>query len=207
MKDAFLDAADTARELLDAPRLDELWESESALDRMTVGELCAHLSRAVTVVPGYLMERGTPPLVDAPGYFLALMPDGGADLDSRLAVSVRERAKSEAAVGLEAVASAWDDARARLGIELGEDLSRPIAVRGSSMRTDDYLVTRLVELVVHADDMASSLGVETPRFGAGVTDAVLACLLEIAKRRSGAMAVVRAMTRRERSDPGTLLVF
>lgn len=205
MRRLFLGAADTARGLADHPRLVERWGRDGALELMTVGALFAHLTRAVTVVPGYLDGEGHPPLLDAPGYFLAHIPDADSDPDGELAMAVRSRAAKEAEAGPEALISRWDNAREELESRLGgEDPGRPITVRGAHMRIDDYLVTRMVELVVHADDLAASLDAPTPAFEAAITDTVIDCLVEIATRRHTPTEVIRAMTRVERSDPGVL---
>lgn len=208
MQTRFLSAADSTRPLLDLPDLEEAWDRPSALERMTVGQLTAHLSRAVTVVPGYLDTDAPPPFQDAPGYFLAIFPKVDTDLDSEVATAVRARATVEAGEGAQAVRAAWDRAREDLQVRLEtEEPGRGIAVRGSSMQVEDYLVTRLVELVVHADDLAASLEVAGPRFDPAVTGTVIDCLTRIASRRHSPVAVVRALTRVERADPAVLRVF
>lgn len=208
MQTRFLSAADSTRPLLDLPALDREWDRPSALERMTVGELAAHLSRAVTVVPRYLDTDAPPPFRDAADYFLTIFPEVETDLDSEMAAAVRSRATEEARQGPEALRAAWDRTRADLEIRLGTgDPGQGIAVRGSSMRIEDYLVTRLVELVVHADDLAASLEAVTPRFDPTVTGTVIDCLTRIASRRHSPEAVIRAMTRLERADPAVLRVF
>lgn len=208
MKMRFLSAADSTRPLLDRPDLGERWERPSALERMTIGELTAHLSRAVTVVTRYLDTKGGPPFRDAADYFLSIFPEVDTDLDSEMGTGVRARAAREAGAGPDAVRTAWDRARQELETRLEEEEpGRGIAVRGSSMRIEDYLVTRLVELVIHADDLAASLDVTPPRFDPTVTEAVIECLIRIASRRHTPVAVIRAMSRTERGDPALLRVF
>lgn len=204
----FLSAADSTRPLLDLPDLERRWDRPSALERMTVGGLAAHLSRAVTVVTRYLDTDAPPPFRDAPDYFLSIFPEVDTDLDSEMATGVRARAATEAEEGPEAVRVAWDRAREELEIRLASDEpARGIAVRGSSMRIEDYLITRLVELVIHADDLAASLDVAAPRFEPAVADVVIDCLTRIASRRHSPAAVIRAMSRTERADPAVLRVF
>lgn len=207
MKLVFLRAADSARPLLDHPQLGVRWHGPSPLARMTMGDLTGHLARAVMVVPGYLDTVGDGPTVDAAGYFLALEGLRRPDLDGDLATGVRARATEAAAGGLGAVRSAWDEARAELGVRFSrEDGDRTIAVRGSSMHLDDYLATRLVELVVHADDMAAGLDADLPEFDDEVTGTVVAVLWEMARRTSRPLEIIRAMTRTER-DTGALQVM
>jgi hypothetical protein len=207
-KTVFLEASDTARRLLDVPRLDSNWEEPSVLERMKIGELAAHLSRAITLVPRYLDTPAPPPFRDAAGYFHALLPEVDPDLESDLAVAVRARATEEAGQGLDGIRRAWDEARFDLSRRLDPPtLQTGIAVRGSAMRVGEYLTTRLVELVVHADDLAASLAVPFPPFANEATDAVISCLTDLAALRSSPVEVIRALTRRERVTPGVLPVF
>lgn len=204
----FLGAADAARRLLDVEGMAERWEEPSSLDRMTIGELTAHLSRAVALVARYLDTPAEPPYRDAAGYFFALVPVADTDLDSDLAVAARDRARQEAGPGLDTVRRTWDEARADLSQRLDPAvLDRGISVLGSAIRLGDYLTTRLVELVVHADDLAVSLGEPTPDFSAAATEAVTACLTALAALRSSPLEVIRAMTRRERAEADVLRVF
>lgn len=204
----FLAAATEARRLLDHPDVERRWLDPSALARMTIGALCAHLSRAVTLIPRYLEIDGQPPLRDAPDYFLRLMAKPEDDLDDDLAVAVRIRAESEAEDGVHVVTRGWDDAIRRLeaGLETGS-MTRAIAVRGSSMTVADYLVTRLVELVIHSDDLAASIGTDPPDFSSEAMSEVTGCLVEIARRRSSSLALIRFMSRRERSQDDPFRVF
>jgi hypothetical protein len=67
------------------------------------------------------------------------------------------------------------------------------------LSTDDFLVIRLLEVVVHADDLAVSLGRPTPAFDDEVLHPVLALLAMLSARRHGQDAVVRALSRAERA--------
>lgn len=205
---SFLAAAGEARRLLDHPELDSKWREPSVLDRMSIGGLTAHLSRAVTLVMHYLATPGKAPLTDGPGYFVHLMDGPGEDLDDDLATAVRARADQEAEAGPADVRRRWDEAVRRLETDLeAGSMTRPIAVRGSSMAVSDYLVTRLVELVIHSDDLAASLRTQPPEFAPETTDLVIGCLVEVARRRASPLALIRFMSRRERSEGDPLRVF
>lgn len=56
-----------------------------------------------------------------------------------------------------------------------------------------------MELVVHGDDLAVSLGVPTPVMPETATEATIALLARIAAWRHGPLAVVRALARQERA--------
>ena len=78
--------------------------------------------------------------------------------------------------------------------------------QGWSLATDDFLVTRLMEMVVHADDLASSVACATPDFGPRVLDPVFRLLTALAVRRHGQDALVRALSRPQRA-PSTVSAF
>ena len=69
-----------------------------------------------------------------------------------------------------------------------------------SLPTDDFLVVRLMETVVHADDLAVSVGAPAPAFDPAVLEPVLALLAALAVRRRGQDAVLRALSRHERAS-------
>ncbi len=73
-----------------------------------------------------------------------------------------------------------------------------------SLRLDDFLLSRTMELLVHIDDLAVSIGVPTPQ--PARPDATLALLTTLAAQRHGATALLRALTRTERA-PATITVF
>ncbi len=78
--------------------------------------------------------------------------------------------------------------------------------QGWALTTHDFLVTRLMETVVHSDDLAASVGVETPEFPDDVVAPVLDLLTDQAVRRHGATALVRALARPQRA-PGSVSAF
>ena len=78
--------------------------------------------------------------------------------------------------------------------------------QGWSLRTDDFLVTRLMEIMVHSDDLAASVGLATPEFPRPVVEAVLGLLASVAVDRHGQTAVLRALSRPHRA-PGSVSAF
>jgi hypothetical protein len=68
-----------------------------------------------------------------------------------------------------------------------------------SLSFEDFLLTRVMELVVHSDDLAVSVGTEPPALPEEVLGPVLALLVGVALRRHGQPAVVRALSRSERA--------
>jgi hypothetical protein len=75
------------------------------------------------------------------------------------------------------------------------------------MLLDEYLRTRCVELVVHTDDIAISVGRPSTDGSPAATAIAVDLLTAAARRRHGDHAVLTALTRRERdaSDAGRVL--
>ena len=90
--------------------------------------------------------------------------------------------------------------------ELPALLARPrdpdvihIPWQGWSLSTADFVTTRLMEMVVHGDDLAVSVGLPTPEHEPAVVSPVLALLTEVSLQRHGQVALVRALSRPQRS--------
>ncbi|MFG6193098.1 maleylpyruvate isomerase N-terminal domain-containing protein [Nonomuraea sp. JJY05] len=204
MISAFLGTAEVVSGLLHSPVLTERWERPSALARFRVSGLAGHLARAVFNVERWVAEPpqadGAP--IDAVAYFLA--GTGPApDLDDAVPRRIRAAGEQEAAGGPAALAGEFDAARNRLTTLLPTlPTDRPVGVFSHVLPLDQCLLTRLVELVVHLDDLAVSLEVPTPPVPVEATDAVTDCLTRIAVARHGFLPVIRTLSRRERAtDP------
>jgi hypothetical protein len=81
----------------------------------------------------------------------------------------------------------------------GAPADRVVDLGDWALTLDDFLLTRVLEVVVHADDLAVSLGVATPALPVAATDAAVELLARLAVWRHGPVAVVRALARRERA--------
>ena len=207
---AFWAAVGAADELLRHPEVIRRWSDDSALTGMTVGHLAAHLARSVLTVAGYL---AAPPASGAPlspaEYYLTLMGEP-ADTSSSVNRGVRQRSRDDAEAGPDALLSRWDDAVdvARRRVEAEPPPGRLMVVAsGLVVQLEDYLVTWLIELTVHADDLAVSLGLDSVPVPPDVATVVSHALVDIARLRHGDRAVIRAMTRRERETAELLRVF
>lgn len=210
----FLVVAAATRPLLADPAVAAAWDRPSALEQLTVGALAGHLGRAIATTVDYLGAAPPPPgalRLDPAGYFLSIEGLGGemVDLDSSLHRHIRRRSEEAAAGGHTAVLGRWDEAV----VELDEALTGPPAdhelavLDGRAMRLDDYLVTRVIELVVHADDLAASIDRSPPPVPEAATGLVITTLVGVARRSHGDLAVVRALTRRERDHVAALRVL
>lgn len=189
-------------------RVAEAWDDPSTLDDQTVGSLAGHLARgAVWVVDEYL-DRPIPGSssvdFDSAAHYYAVITSTLSEADH---AAIRQRGAQIADAGHGAVVERLGDALATLRGRLPtEPPNRLITVYGDAvMRLDDYLMTRIIEQVVHLDDLARSLGID-PWPNRPETEAlVISSGAEIGRRRRGGRDMIRALFRE--ASPGTLPVL
>lgn len=206
----FLRTLEKTRPLLGSAQVRNAWDRPSALERMTVGSLAAHLGRSLFNVERYLdatseVPDGEPESPAA--YYATILPT--FDLDAPINADVRTRSDSDATAGWERLIERFDAAVGSLRDRLeSEPPTRKVTVFGGlTMHLDDYLVTRTIECIVHADDLAVSVELPTPAFDQDAVDLVIATMIGIARLRHGDLAVVRALSRRERDELDALRVL
>lgn len=200
--EAYAAAAASAVTLLREPAVAEQWSTPSALPELSVGGLAAHLASQVTNVVA-VIDGGAPSEAPIPlqeHYFR--VPWLGASLDTEVNVGIREGGEAAAAAGPEALVSAV--AKAADGIPAllaGQSEGRVVHLpwTGWSLTLEDFLVTRMMEIAVHSDDLAVSVDVETPQLPTEVYEPVVALLTSIAARRHGQVPLLRALSRSERA--------
>jgi len=211
----FCEAAEATTPLLAEPTLVERFDGPSALAEFTVRGLAGHLLRAMTSVETYLDRPGpdagskaAAAVISAATYYAKVMGTA-TDINSDLHRSVRQRGVEAAPGPPGEFAGVWAEAVDRIrGRLAAEPAGRSVQVYGDLvLALDDYLITRLVELVVHADDLAASLGVAPPPMPTAATGLAIATLVEVARVHHGDAAVLRALTRRERDTVEALRVF
>nr|QEO74453.1 hypothetical protein [uncultured bacterium] len=198
---AFLGACRVARDLIARPEVAQRWEDPSALAQMTVGTLGGHLSRPPMAVLDYCAAPA-PPAGAQPSspaqYFAAVLPTD--DIDSDVHRGIRARSIQAAEGGPAAVLERLDRAIADVAALLArEPADRLIEVFGGVvMWLEDYVVTRIVEVVVHADDLAVSVDLPPPDLPAAAESRTRGVLVELAAIRYGSTPVRRLLSRRER---------
>jgi hypothetical protein len=209
MRDAYLMAADSVIELLSRREVAEAWSQQSALAQWTVGGLAAHLAGQVLTVDRLLGQPGADlaPIALDDHYEQAAWVEAG--LDDPVNAGIREGGEEAAAAGPAtlhaAVVRARDAVAAALPLQSADRVVL-IPWQGWALTLDDFLTTRMLEIVVHSDDLAVSVEVEPPRQPRAVLDPVLALLTRLAIRRHGQSAVVSALTREERA-PRSIAAF
>lgn len=132
--------------------------------------------------------------------------------DDPVATYLMSAAEAFAQEGPADVASACTVSRDRLAGLLREvSAQRPVPVlrlTGSQVPLHVYLRTRVLEAVVHGDDVASSVPrLRVPDPPAASLQVCLDVCLELARLRVGGLNVLRGFTRTERGLPDALRVL
>ena len=197
----YLEVASRVRRFLASDEVAKYWQYPSTLDQWTVAGLAGHLARPVLIIPGILAAEVPvdKPLASAVDYFAGIPAD---DLgpDSQFSAAVRERGVESAGDGQEDLLKRYDEVLADLMIDLPTQApDREVVALGVRMQLRQYLITRMVEMMVHSDDLAVSIGTATPEFPAGATDSVISTLACIAARRHSTTDLLRALARSERA--------
>ena len=215
IRDALWSALDAAVDVVRSPEVAEAWEDDSVLEGLTVGGLVAHL--LVATERTALALESDPPAADETRvvglreFYGPNRIDDAEQLAGGVPAALRQGASSRAEQGCEAIVGELAALPARLRPLLDaappDRLIPVIQVRGGAARLDDYLVTRVIELVVHTDDIACSVGVAIPEITPDVLHVVTSAFVDLAVARSGARAVVRAFTRTERAGADVLRVL
>lgn len=202
--DAYLTLAASANALLEDPAVERAWALPSALSEFSVSGLATHMSFQVTRVPGVLLSGPPPPsapLVSLDDHYAKSLWVGAA-VDSDVNRNVRSAAQEKADEGVDAVRHAAVAALAEIRLILpGEPPERPVFLpwAGWSLTLGDYLRTRCLELLVHSDDLAISVGIDTPVVPPEAARNVINTLVALSIRKHGVTALLRALSRRERA--------
>jgi hypothetical protein len=209
-RDDFVATARAVAPLFRDPSVTRRWDGPSALAEFSAGGLAGHLAYQVLVLPDVLAApEPTEPVITLLEHY-GRVAWIGADLDAEINVRIRRGGDEIAEQGPDALADRYDAAVDELAAGLAAaapDRTARISLWGPwSMRLDDLLVTRMMELAVHADDLAVSAGVETPRIPPTAVETVVDLLSRLAVRRHGPTAVLRALSRAERA-PDTITAF
>jgi mycothiol maleylpyruvate isomerase-like protein len=199
---AFLDAATSAATLLADPKVAAAWTGPSVLRGFSVGGLAVHLAAQVINVEGAL-DREIPDLEQVTVLeHYARIPWFAADVDDEPNQSIVAAGESAAATGPGALNADMSRVLSRLREELPWQAPHRLGFLPWwrwTMTLDDLLVTRMMEIAVHADDLAASVEVPTPALPLAVMEPVLDLLFQLSLRRHGPTALLRAFSRAERA--------
>jgi hypothetical protein len=202
-----IEAVDAAAALIGRDDVAARWDEPSALAGMTVGALCAHLVRAAGATLAYI-DR-TDPTARPDGPLLTAVTYFHAAIDSPIHERIKEVSASEATAGHAEVTSRCVEVAASMRVRFAEEPSdRLVAALGGRMLSlDDFCRTRLIEVLLHLDDLAASIGVERPDTSAEGTAIVVEILVGIARSLHGDWDVLHALARDERRTADVFPVF
>lgn len=208
MDEAFVESCAIMLELVGTPEVESRWHEESVLARMSVGMLACHVARQVGWARELLPVFTTlQPLGEAAEHYRRAAWVTADSLDDP--ANDRGRDESEAQLGFEKMVTT--SRAALVGVErmLSADRAESVVAipwQGWSLGRDDFLLTRLVEIVVHTDDLARSVDLPTPEFPLAAYQPVLHLLADLAAQKHGQAALTSALTRDER-QPRTISAF
>jgi hypothetical protein len=212
--ETYMAAVDWLLELLDRDEVELAWARPSALARYSTGGVAAHaVYGGVLRLVQYLGEpepAADHPVTMADYYGPNRVND--PDADDPLFVLLRDGAEKTARRGRAALVATGRAAREELAEILPgtpRDRAIPVVrVPGGTSPLADYLRTRVLEVVVHGDDVACSVeGLVITDPPAAAVGVCLSLCLDLARAQSGDLGALRAFTRAERADPGALRVL
>jgi hypothetical protein len=210
--DAYLDGVDWFQDILGREEVREAWGQPSLLSEYTVGGLAAHAVHGVMWLK-QLLKDTEPVGLRRVSVFEFFGPNRvekeGAD---PIGASLRSAAEAFAITGADAVTAACTTARDELvGVLRGAAPERAIPVlriAGGQVALCDYVRTRVLEVVVHGDDVVCSVpGLTTPNPPFRAMEVSLDVCLELARARVGDLCTLRGFTRTERALPDPLRVL
>lgn len=209
VRESYLVAAASAVALLHDPAVAAAWSKPSALTEFSVGGLAVHLAHQLVRVESVLADdaaTGEPiPVLE----HFTRSPWVTAGLDHESNVNVRQGGEALAGDGPDTLAARTEAIYSTLRDTLpAQPADRVVHLpwAGWALALDDFLLTRMMEIVVHSDDLAASVGVPTPELPERVVDPVVDLLARLAVHRHGPTAVIRALSRAERA-PATISAF
>lgn len=205
----FLSAARIAADLLRREAVAAAWDEPSALPEFSVRGLAGHLAFQILAIPRIIAAPlPSEPIIPLVEHY-SRVAWVGAGVDDEINVNIRAGGEVEAAEGPAALVTQVQAVLKELSDSLAAEPNRPVRIAfwgPWSLSLDDMLLARTMELVVHSDDLAVSVGIATPEFPSGPYEAVIDLLSRLAVRRHGQPAVVRALSRAERA-PHSIVAF
>ncbi|WP_195909199.1 maleylpyruvate isomerase N-terminal domain-containing protein [Microlunatus sp. Gsoil 973] len=202
-------AVDQLVDLVGSTEVADAWDRESELPGMTVGGLVRHLVSQPECAVEFLTAPGPPdaPVLTLVGHYervdWLLAPT-----DAIENTSIRDDFNQMSSAGPTESVEVLARSRRKLGAAMaGAGPTTYVPWQECALPTDDFLVVRLMEIVVHADDVTSSVGTAPVAFSSEVLEPVLALLAALAAKRRGQDAVLRALSRHERRSGSSVSAF
>ncbi|MGZ0220354.1 MAG: maleylpyruvate isomerase N-terminal domain-containing protein [Acidimicrobiales bacterium] len=196
-----VEAVEASAELMASPAVADQWDEASALEGMTVGALAAHLVRAAGSTIAYL-DR-TPADPQPSNEPLTPVTYFHAAIASPIHERIKDVSAQESSLGHAVIAEKCSQLAADLRARLAEEPDdRLVAALGDRFLTlDDFCRTRMIEVLLHLDDLAVSTGQRRPATDPTGTAIVIDISIGIARHMHGDWNVLYALARAERSGP------
>ena len=198
-------AASSVADLLARPEVAAAWDQPSALAEWKVSGLAGHLGDQASA-RGHAArapsESDQEPITLDEHYRRAAWVGAAVDDEVRASTSAppasatRPRGRTPCWPGCARPVEALPAVLAATAPD------RPVLIpwQGWALRRDDFLTVRMMEITVHSDDLAASVGITAPELPDEVLGPVLGLLTRLAVRRHGQSAVVdRPVPRRARA--------
>jgi len=202
-RDVFFGATSSLADLIACSTVGDHWGEWSCLEGFTVGGIAGHIVRSVQALVD-LLERPIPEgaRIVTPAQFFGVDKPKGPVLDDPIAKFIVADGENRADFGQGAVVGTFlelvDQAERVLGDLTATTIIPTIRIPDGVTFLGIYLTTRIVELVVHGDDLASSVGIDwQPPFAAGAL--AIGMLVQIASEQNGTVEVLRVLARSERA--------
>ncbi len=210
----FLEAGKFAVDVMASSEVGEAWSLPSALIGYSVGGIAGHICSLICLTES-LLEEVEPSGLYVIGielFYSGNKVDYPDDLNFGLHSFLREDGERRAKAGQSSLIETSMNSLRRLEKILSTSYPKRLVpvvkIRNSATTLDTYLRTRIVELIVHADDLLASMSdppeMIAPQEAMNVT---LNTLMLLSRSMSSNLNVVRAFARQERADLQEIRVF
>jgi hypothetical protein len=212
--EAYLEAVDWLIALVDHEAVAHAWGQASAVARCSVGGVAAHAIDGGVVRMVQVLRDPEPSDARSVAVLDLFGPNRVADPneDDLLFVILRAGAEDVAGQGQRALLEMGRTARTVLSTLLRVTPSHRaipvVRIPGGAVPLQSYLRTRLLEVVVHGDDLVSRVtGLGAPYPPSAAVEVCLELCVELARAQLGDLAALRAFTRAGRAAPDALRVL
>lgn len=202
IREDFLTTGRIALDLMRHEQVAKNWDAPSALPEFGVSGLVGHIGYQALPLPGMISAPlGDEPVVSLMEHY-ARANWTQLDVGSEFHTRIRAGGEKLAAEGQGTLCDRFEQTLADLEKTLPGQENRGVRMPHWgpwAVPLDEYLVSRLMEFVVHSDDLAVSVGLDTPEFPRHVNETVIDLLTRMSLNRHRAVDVVRALSRKERA--------
>lgn len=198
---------ETAADVIGDAAVANRWDQPSALEGMTVGALCAHLVRAAGATIAYL-DR-TPADRQPDDELLTPVTYFRAAVEAPIHDQIKDVSADEAAIGQQAMAAKCRRLAADLASRFADEPEDRLlmALGGRMLTLDDFCRTRLIEVLLHIDDLVASTGIPRPTLDLRGPVEVIEICVGIGIDRHGVWGMLEALARAERSEHNVFPIF